>query len=44
MKTLLIELAVDSGGSPGSYQSTPYTIAFTEYATFDLGRMTVVAG
>jgi hypothetical protein len=42
IKTLLVEVALDSGGAPGAYQSTPYTIADTEIARFDLSRISTV--
>jgi hypothetical protein len=42
IKTLLVEVALDSGGSPGAYQSTPYTISHLELASFDSGRITTV--
>lgn len=41
IRTLLIEVALDVAGSPGAYQSTPYVIAATEIARFDITRITV---
>ena len=41
IKTLTVEVALDSGGSPGAYQSTPYTIAADEIARFALERIKV---
>lgn len=42
IKTLLIERADDSGGSPGAYSETPKAIEFNEIAKFDTARITIV--
>jgi hypothetical protein len=44
IRTLIVRLAEDDGGSPGDYQSSPFVIDFDEYATFDLARMELVVG
>lgn len=42
IRTLLVEIAIDSGGSPGAYQTTPSVIGALELATFAAGRIVVV--
>lgn len=41
VKTLTVEVALDSGGSPGAYQSTPYAITPAQIARFAALRITV---
>jgi hypothetical protein len=43
IETLTIEIADDSGGSPGSYSENPKSIEFNEIAKFDSARITIVA-
>lgn len=41
---MLVEVALDSGGSPGAYTSLPYPIGKLAVATFAAAHVTVVAG
>lgn len=43
IETLLIEIADDVTGSPGTYSTTPKDIEFNEIAKLDSGRITIVA-
>ena len=43
IETLLVEIADDVLGSPGTYSTTPKAIAFNEIAKLDSARITIVA-
>jgi uncharacterized phage protein gp47/JayE len=42
LSTVVVEVAEDSGGSPGTYQTAPYSILFNQVASVTAGRIQVV--